>query len=370
MRIRQVEVFLVDLGMKTAFRVSFGTLTSRPTVVVRLEREDGAVGWGEAAPLPEPTFNHETPDGAFSVIVHYLAPAVVGRDFPDVAALRKALDFVRGNPFAKTGVESAAWCAEAEGRGLALSALFGGELDRIPVGESLGIKETVDETLREVDLRLAQGFRRIKVKIEPGRDTAVIEHIREAHPDCPLMVDANSAYTLQDADVFRRLDGHRLMMIEQPLAADDLVDHARLQAMLDTPVCLDESVDSFALARAALALSSCRVLNIKPGRVGGPLQAMRIHDLCREKGIPVWMGGMFESGIGRAFNLALASLPGFTLPADMSPAAFYFEGDLVEAPFHVEADGTVRVPTAPGLGFAVDEDRIRKMARDHARIRP
>jgi O-succinylbenzoate synthase len=361
-RIERLEVFLVDLAMTTPFRVSFGTLTARPTVVVRVATDDGAVGYGEAAALPDPTFNHETPESAFAIIARYLGPAVVGRSFPDVAALRRALDLVRGHPFAKTGVESAAWCALAERQGVSLATLFGGERDRIPVGESIGIKDSLEALLDEVAERLAQGFRRIKVKIEPGWDRRPVEVLRAHYPDVALMVDANSAYTLADRDLFRELDRHRLLMVEQPLAPDDLVDHAALQAAIDTPVCLDESIDSVAQARAALALGSCRVVNVKPGRVGGPLAAFRIHDLCRAAGVPVWMGGMFESGIGRAFNLALASLPGFTLPADMSPSAFYFAHDLVDPPYTVAPDGTIAVPTAPGLGFAVDEDRLRRTA--------
>jgi O-succinylbenzoate synthase len=356
-------VFLVDLAMKTSFRVSFGTLASRLTVVVRMETDEGAVGYGEAAPLPEPTFNHETPEGAFDVIVRHLAPRVMGRAFSSPGEVGEALAPVRGNPFARTAVESAAWAAEAEARGVSLAALYGGVMDRIPVGESLGIKDSVEELLEEVDRRLGEGFRRIKVKIGPGWDETVVAAIRAHHGDIPLMVDANSAYRLEDRDLFRRLDAYGLMMVEQPLAADDLVDHAVLQREVSTPICLDESVDSYAQARAALVLGSMRILNVKPGRVGGPSAVLAIHALCREAGIPLWMGGMFESGIGRAHNLALASLPGFTLPADMSPADFYFAYDLVDPSFHVDPDGTIAVPRSPGLGFPVDEGRIRACAR-------
>lgn len=362
LQITRLEAMIVNLAMKKPFRVSFGVLHARATVIVRVETSDGRVGFGEAAPLPDPNFSAETPEISYQVIERYLAPSVIGRSFDSASDLVDAMAWVRGFPFAKTGIESACWHAAAVAAQSSLSTLFGGSKQSIPVGESLGIADTVKDLLAEVELRLSQGFQRIKLKVQPGWDVDVVRAVREHFGDIPLMIDANSAYTLDDAETFLRMEEYNLMMIEQPLAFDDVVDHAQLQAQLRTPICLDESIDSVAKARAALALGSCRIINIKPGRAGGPSAALTIHDLCLRAGVPVWMGGMFESGIGRAFNLALASLPGFSLPADMSPAAFYFERDLVFPSFVVDPDGTIQVPQNPGLGFSVDEEYIRAQA--------
>lgn len=363
MKIARLEALLVDLRMKKPFRVSFGQLRARPTVIVRLTMDDGRVGYGEAAPLPEPSYCAETPDTCMHVLERYLGPSVVGRDVAEPRDAVRLMSWVRGHHFAKTAVECALWHIHAAARDRSLSACFGGTRTSIPVGESLGIHDQLESLLEEVELRLSQGFRRIKLKVAPGWDVQVVRAVRRRFGEIALTVDANSAYDLESGEVFVQLDDAGLQMIEQPLADDDLSDHAILQAKLRTPICLDESVHSVADAKAALALGSCRVMNIKTGRVGGPLAAMEIHDRCRDAGVPVWMGGMFESGIGRAFNLALASLPNFSLPADMSPAEFYFDGDLVDPSFRVEADGTIRVPQAPGLGFPVDEERIRRQTQ-------
>jgi O-succinylbenzoate synthase len=265
---------------------------------------------------------------------------------------------VRGHNLAKMGLEAAVWDLLGRAQGQSISQLLGGTRERVAVGVSIGVQGSVAELLERIGGFWAQGYSRVKCKIRPGWDVDVVRQIRESFPEVPLMVDANSAYTLADADRLAALDEFELMMIEQPLAYDDLVDHAALQRRLRTPLCLDESVPTLAAARAAVALGSGRIVNIKPGRVGGLTVARAIHDLCRAQGMPVWCGGMLETGIGRAHNLALASLPGFTLPGDISGSARYFHQDIVDPPFVVNDDGTMTVPTGPGIGVAVLPDRL------------
>jgi O-succinylbenzoate synthase len=256
------------------------------------------------------------------------------------------------------GLEAAIWDLVAKAKGESVARLLGGERERVPVGVSIGVQNSVDELIDRIAGFWGQGYSRIKIKIRPGWDVGVVREVRKRFPDVPLMVDANSAYTLADTDRLMELDEFDLMMIEQPLAYDDLVDHAKLQGRLRTPVCLDESVPSLAAARAAMALGSGRIVNIKPGRVGGLTVATDVHDLCRAQGVPVWCGGLLETGIGRAHNVALASLPGFTLPGDISASARYFEQDIVEPPFEVDADGTMVVPDGAGIGVDIIEDRL------------
>lgn len=357
-RVEKLDVRLVGLQMKKPFRTSFTTVMKRPVVIVRVLTSDGRLGYGEAAPLPDPNYTPETPEISFQVMERYLAPSVAGRTFESAEALTDAMAWVRGFPFAKAGIESAFWHVAAIGADMPLSRLFGGTNASVAAGASLGMEKDIGDLLRKVESRLSEGYRRIKLKIQPGWDAQVVDAVRRHFGDIHLTVDANAAYDLKDLETFKTLDAYGLMMIEQPLAFDDLVDHARLQSELKTPVCLDESIDSIAKARAALALRSARVINIKPGRVGGPAAARTIHHLCGQADVPVWMGGMFESGLGRAFNLALASMPGFSLPADMAPSTHYFEDDLVHSTFKVESDGTIHVPTDTGLGFEVDEEII------------
>jgi O-succinylbenzoate synthase len=271
-----------------------------------------------------------------------------------------AMSRIKGNTFARSGVEEAFWSLQAAAEGRTLQALMGGERDRVPVGESLSIAETIDETLEEVDLRLREGYQRIKLKIRPGWDVEPVRAVRETFgPDVLLQVDANAAYTLADVDDLRRLDDYDLACIEQPLAWDALLEHAELQRCLATPICLDETLRSVDDVRRALDIDACRNVNLKPGRVGGLTASLRIAELCRSRGVALWCGGMMESGIGRAGNLALCSVAGFTEPADMSPASVLFEWDLVDPTFEVGSDGTIAVPDAPGLGFPVRLDRVR-----------
>ena len=273
---------------------------------------------------------------------------------------RALLEPVRRHYMAKAGLEGAVWDLHARLNGLSLSKALGGEADSVPAGISIGIEGDLPALTSEVEQALSAGYGRIKIKIKPGWDLAPVRHLRERIGDFPLMVDANSAYTLADTERLRQLDEYDLLMIEQPLAWDDIVDHARLQAALQTPICLDESITSLAAARQALELGSCRVINIKPSRVGGLAEAVRIHDLCLSKSIPVWCGGMFESGIGRAHNLALSSLPGFSFPGDLSASDRYWQKDIIDPPITLTPDGRIRVPQGPGIGVTVDAAELER----------
>jgi O-succinylbenzoate synthase len=362
MRIEQIEIRHVELPLVHPFETSFGREDVRQTVLVAV-RSEGLTGWGEAATSAGPWYEYETVETCWHVLSEFLGPRVAGQEVnsPQDAACLMAP--VRGHHLAKMGLEAAVWDLLGQAEGRPVAQMLGGTRSRISVGVSIGIQDSVAGLLERIATFWAEGYARIKIKIRPGWDVDVIRQVRTRFPDVPVMADANSAYRLDDADLLAALDDYELMMIEQPLAHDDLVDHAALQRRLKTPVCLDESVPSPAAARAALALGSGRILNIKPGRVGGLLAARQIHDLCQEAGVPVWCGGMLETGIGRAHNVALASLPGFTLPGDISASARYFHQDLVDPPFEVASDGTMAVPTGPGLGVQVLLDRVEAATR-------
>jgi O-succinylbenzoate synthase len=366
--VERAVVRLIEMPSIRGFRTSFGAMERKTGVIVELRTEDGRTGYGECAAGPAPTYTEETAYSALQTLVRDLVPAAVGVDLRSPEALSARYAHVRGNRFAKAGLETAFWDLLSQERGAPLTDLLGGVRSHVEVGESLGIKDSMAELMDEVKLRLDEGYRRIKLKIRPGWDVEPTAAVRDAYPDIALTVDANAAYTLASTPVFRTLDRFELQMIEQPLAWDDLVDHATLQSQIATPVCLDESVRSAEDARRAIQLGSCRVVNIKTGRVGGVAEAKRIHDVCLAAGVPVWMGGMFETGIGRAFNIALASLADFTLPADMSPALMYFPEDLVEPGFVVE-DGRVEVSRAIGLGYPVIEERVARLATEEVTVR-
>ncbi len=358
--VRRVDLLVVDLPLITTFTTSFGTTRTRQTLLVRISTTDGLVGYGEAAALNDPFYRSETTGTCLHILRDYAVPMILGKPLAEAWEVAGMLAPIRGHTFAKAGLECAVWDVFAQRSGRSLSDLFGGTRTHIEVGESIGIHPTMEETLEEVALRLAEGYRRIKLKIAPGRDAATVEAVRERFGDIVLMVDANASYTLDDLPRLKRLDAYDLLMIEQPLAFDDIVDHARLQRELRTPICLDESISSPEDARRALDIGACRILNVKPGRVGGPAASLAIHDLCRQRDVPLWVGGMLESGIGRAFNIAIASLPGFSLPADMSPSSVFYAEDLVDPTYTISADGLIAVPPTPGLGYPVHEDRIAR----------
>jgi len=364
-----VELVEVGLPLVRPFRTSFGEERDKRAVLVRVDAGD-VEGWGECVAAEEPRYSDEWLDGAWEVIGRWLAPAILAQaeigEPSDVAA---GVSWVRGHRMSKAALEAAvldAWC---RAQGVSLSRWLGGVRDRIPCGVSVGIAPTVDAMLEEIQGYLAAGYQRVKLKIEPGRDVQVVRAIREALPDTPLSVDANAAYSLAEAAVFEALDELGLVMIEQPLDHEDLTEHAKLQARLRTPICLDESIRSAADARAAIEMGACRVINIKAGRVGGPLEAARIQGAAMASGVPTWIGGMLETGVGRGLNVALASLPGVTMPGDTSASERYFHQDLTE-PFVVRSDGTMAVPEGPGVGVSPAPERLRACTLRSVRIEP
>ena len=285
---------------------------------------------------------------------------MLASDLDDIPSYRAAVGHVMGHNMAKAGLEMALWDLFGQRDGVSVQKLLGGEADRVKVGVSVGIQSTPERLLEVVAGYLAQGYARVKLKIKPGRDVGDTAAVRRAYPELLLQVDGNSVYRLADAEHLQELDDFGLLLIEQPLAHDDIFDHARLQAQLRTAICLDESITSVEHARWALEMGACRIINIKPGRVGGMYEGRLIHDFCRQRGVPVWMGGMLETGIGRAANVALASLPGFTLPGDISASSRYYAEDVIDPPFELQADSTLAVPTGPGLGVNVREDVIER----------
>jgi O-succinylbenzoate synthase len=358
-RVERVAMRLVRLPLREPFETSFGRIDSRLIFLVSVEA-DGLRGWGEVVAMEKPLYSYETVATARHVIREFLAPALVAEPIDGLGAVAARFAPFKGHNMAKAGLELAVLDLLAQRDGKSLSAMIGGTRDRVPVGVSLGIQPTVAALLDRVDRYLALGYQRIKLKIKPGWDVDVVRAVRRRHPGILLSVDANSAYSLADLDRLKQLDEFGLLMIEQPLDHDDLLDHAAVQAALHTPICLDESITSARRAEHALRLGSCRIINIKIGRVGGYSQALSIHHLCHERGIPVWCGGMLESGIGRAHNLAVASLPGFTLPGDISASSRYFARDLIVPEVTVAPDGTVETPFRSGLGFQVDLDYIEE----------
>jgi O-succinylbenzoate synthase len=355
-RVRAVELRLVGLPLVRPFRTSFGTSKEKVCVLACVETDD-AEGWGECVADVQPGFSEEFNEGVWLVLRDFLAPALLRAGDLDHADLEGLLSAVRGNPMAKATLINAMLDAELRAKGISLSAFLGGVADRVVCGVSVGITPTTEELLEQVDGYLAEGYRRIKLKIEPGLDEARVAAVRAAHPDIALSVDANAAYSLDATAVFQALDAYDLLMVEQPLRYDDLLDHAKLQTRVRTDLCLDESIRSAAHASAAIELRACRIVNIKQGRVGGVLEAVKVHDVARAAGVPVWCGGMLETGVGRAANLALASLPGFTLPGDTSASSRYFLEDLTE-PFTMRRDGTMAVPKGPGIGVTPSTDRL------------
>ncbi len=359
MLIERIEVRHVRQRLKAPFETSFGVKQDIDHVLVRIDSE-GLTGWGEGACQANPYYSPDTVETTWHVLRDFIAPALVGRELTWPGELPPEIRKIRGHPYAKAAVDMALWDLEARRRGVPLARLLGGTRERIASGVSLGLEAGGFEALRPaIDRYLAAGYKRIKLKIKPGQDEALAAGFRRAYPTVPLMLDANSAYTLADVELFRRLDAYELMMIEQPLAHDDIIDHASLQRQIVTPLCLDESIHSAEDGRKALELGACRIINVKVGRVGGLSEAKRLHDTCAARGAPVWCGGQHEFGIGRAANVAIASLPGFTLPGDVSGSDRYYEVDIAEPAFVVE-DGTLPVPTGPGLGVEVVPERLAR----------
>ncbi|HEY1404150.1 MAG TPA: o-succinylbenzoate synthase, partial [Pyrinomonadaceae bacterium] len=303
-------------------------------------------------------YSEEWVESAWPVMKTYLAPMIIGREVGGASEVSALMRAVRGNRMAKAAIETACWDIEARRAGQPLWQLLGGVRAEIACGVSIGIQDTPQALMDKIGRELGAGYQRIKIKIKPGWDASIVERVRAEFPGIQLMVDANSAYALDDAPLFRRMDDYNLMMVEQPLAYDDMVDHARLQEQIATPVCLDETIRSSEDARKAIEMGACRIINVKLGRVGGHSEARQVERVCREKNVPVWCGGMLESGVGRAHNIAMATLAGFTLPGDVSASARYWEEEIIEPPVTVSARGTINAPTAPGIGFEIKHTRI------------
>jgi O-succinylbenzoate synthase len=364
MIIERVELQHIDMPLAHPFETSFGREITRPCILVAVHAE-GLTGWGECTAHSGPWYSSETIETAWHVLRDFLIPEILEQDVVAPTDVVTRFRRVRGHPMARAGLENAAWDLLAQAQGLSLADALGGERDRVPVGVSVGIEPTLDELLDRVAGYLAEGYRRVKLKIKPGWDVEVVRAVRERWPDLRLQVDANSAYTLEDAPLLRELDQFDLLLIEQPLHHDDIVDHAQLQKQLRTPLCLDESIHSPEHARWALDIGACRVINIKVGRVGGLTAARQIHDLCAEREVPVWCGGMLETNVGRAANLALATLPNFTLPGDISASARYYRQDIAEPNFTLNEDSTISVPAGPGLGVRVIPERLAAVRLRH-----
>jgi O-succinylbenzoate synthase len=359
MKIEQVEVRHLAIPLKHHFTTSFGRTTEHHTIVLKAWSE-GLVGYGEATPFYGPVYCSETIDSIYLMLRDHILPCVVGRDFAGAQALMDALAWIRGNQFAKSAIEIALWNLLAQAAGRPLHELLGGTQREVTIGVSIGIQDTVPELLDRIQMFLDEGYIRIKIKIQPGWDIDVVRRVRERYPDIMLMVDGNSAYTLADIPHLQQLDAFNLLMIEQPLAWHDVVDHAKLQAALKTPVCLDESIHHVDDARHAIELKSCKIINIKPGRVGGYLNSKKIHDLCQANGIANWVGCMLETGIGQMSKIELASLPNFTLPADMAPSNRYYVEDIVEPAIVLTPRSTIPVCDTAGGCYRPIQKKIEQ----------
>jgi len=361
MRIRKVTLRELHMRLVAPFQISVGTTDLRRILLLEAD-VDGVAGWGECVAGETPMYSPETTDTAWHILRDHLWPLIKGREFASAADVWDLLNLVRGHEMAKGALEAAVWDAEAKQKNVPLWKLLGGTREEIASGVSIGIKDTVDELVATVKKELAAGYQRIKIKVKPGKDLEQVKRLRQEFPKIKLMVDANYVYRFEDWPRLKELEGFYLMMIEQPLGWDDLYGHVALQKKLDTPICLDECIHTVEQTEAAIALGACKIINIKLGRVGGYTVARKIHDLCQQGGLPVWCGGMLESGIGRAHNIALSTLPNFTLPGDVTASKRYWHEDIIEPEVTVSAQGTIRVPTAPGIGFEPRLDRIEKFS--------
>ncbi|MFJ7752560.1 o-succinylbenzoate synthase [Peribacillus muralis] len=353
MKITDVRLRRLNMDLIAPFTTSFGTFVDKEFILVEVKNREGLSGWAESVAFSAPWYNEETIKTNWTVLEDFLIPLVLDREIEHPRDVSDMFSHIRKNNMAKSAIEGAIWDLYAKERNIPLSKALGGGLERIDVGISIGIQKTVGDLLQKIEAGLKDGYKRIKIKIQPGWDVEVIREVRNHYPDVQIMADANSAYRLKDIEVLKQLDQFDLMMIEQPLSSDDIVDHATLQAQIKTPICLDESIHSVEDARKALELRSCKIINIKIGRVGGLTEAKKIHDLCKERNVPVWCGGMLESGVGRAHNIALTTLENFTMPGDTAASSNYWHKDIIQPAVTVK-DGTITVPTAAGIGYEVD----------------
>jgi o-succinylbenzoate synthase len=375
MKIESITLREIHIRLKSPFETSFGTTQNRRILLVEVVA-DGVSGWGEVTAGEVPGYNAETTDTAWLILANFVAPLLQGRtlahapDFPELVA------HIRGHEMAKSGVENALWDAEAKLAGVPLSRLLGGAKEEIDCGVSLGIRESPQSLLAKVEEELRSGYQRIKLKIKPGKDYAFVKAVRKEFPKILLSVDANSAYRPDDAAHLAKFDEFGLLMMEQPLYWDDIYAHAKLQALIKSPICLDECIHNTRHALAAIELKACRIINIKVGRVGGHTEARLLQEVCKNHGVPVWCGGMLESGIGRAHNIAVSTLPGYSLPGDVSASSRYWDEDIIEPEVEVSKKGTIPVPAASGIGYEVRRDRVEALtvrsqtfsAKSHASV--
>jgi O-succinylbenzoate synthase len=360
MLIDRIKLHHIKTKLTSPFITSMGTENEVEHIIIRVDAEN-FIGWGECVAQANPNYSYETVQTAWHILQDFLIPAILVKSISSIDEAIKIYSHVRGHMMAKAGLEAALWDVFAKSKNISLSKMLGGTKDKVEVGVSIGIQNSESELVREVRDYLNEGYKRIKIKISPGYDIQFVKAVRHEFPQILLQVDANSAYTLEDINLFKEMDNYNLLLIEQPLGYEDIFNHSKLQRELKTPICLDESIHSLDDARAAIELDSCRVINIKPGRVGGFTESKLIHDYCASKNIPVWCGGMLESGIGRAGNVALASLPNFALPGDISASNRYYKEDIVEPEFTANKDGTMDVPTKPGIGVEVNINRLEKV---------
>ncbi|HUK90203.1 MAG TPA: o-succinylbenzoate synthase [Blastocatellia bacterium] len=357
----RLELREIEIPLRSPFETSFGRTSTRRIMLVKIYDSSGAVGYGECTASEEPFFNHECVDTAWVIVAKFAAPLLASARVAGAPDVPAALARIRGNRMAIAGVETAVWDLQARIAGEPLWRHLGGTREVIDCGVSIGLQDSIGILLDKVSAEVAAGYQRIKLKIKPGRDLELVAAVRSEFPSIKLSVDANSAYTLADIDVLKELDRFKLLMIEQPLAAGDLVDHSKLQPQLETDICLDESIVSLDDARQAIDLGACRIINIKLGRVGGHAEAKKIQEYALRREIPVWCGGMLESGIGRAHNIAMSTLPAFSLPGDVSASKRYWQEDIIEPPVTVSACGTIHAPSGLGIGYSVNEERIEAL---------
>ena len=360
MKIESITLREIQMPLVHFFETSFGRTTHRRIILVQVLCDE-VVGWGECVAGEGPFFNEEWTDEAWATLKTYLCPMLVGSNINSAEQSAERMGKIRGHRMAKASLENALWDAEAKQKQLPLWKLLGGTRQEISCGVSIGIQDSVEQLLGKIETELAAGYQRIKVKVKPGWDLDVLQRIRSQWPNILLSCDANSAYTLGDVERLREFDAYNLLMIEQPLWSDDIYQHARLQSYLRTAICLDESIHTARDAAMAAELKACRIINIKVGRVGGLSEAKRVHDVCEQHDIPVWCGGMLESGIGRAHNIALSSLANFTLPGDVSASKRYWAQDIISPEVEVSSQGTITMRGEPGIGYQVDEERIEKL---------
>jgi len=361
MKIESIELREIRMQLKSPFETSFGTTLNRRILLVEVIA-DGVAGWGEVTAGETPAYNSETTDTAWHVISDFIAPSLIGKSVAKASDFPALVSPIRGHEMAKSGIENALWDIEAQINKIPLWKLLGGTMEEIACGVSLGIRENPVSLVKKVEEELRSGYQRIKLKIKPGKDLEYVAAVRKEFPKIRLSVDANSAYTLEDTAHLKKLDEYKLLMMEQPLSWDDIYAHSKLQAQIETAICLDECIHNTRQALTAIELKACRIINIKLGRVSGHTEARELQGVCHNRNIPVWCGGMLEAGIGRAHNIAMSTLPGFTLPGDVSASRRYWNEDIIEPAVEVTPQGTIRVPQTSGLGFTVKRDLIERLA--------